>query len=275
MRDAAPLPQSALVADCGSCFGLCCVVPAFAASADFAIDKPAHTPCPNLGAGFGCGIHAELRPRGFAGCAAYDCFGAGQRVAQVTFGGVDWRTAPGSAGQMYAVFTVMRDPHEALWHLAEARRLVDDGGPLADEAERLRDEVEHRAGGTAERVTRTDTVALRRRTGELLRRVSRTVREPLGVDLCRRDLAGRDLRRRDLRAADLRGALLIAADLRGVDLSSADLLGADLRGARLEGADLRTALFVTRAQVGPARTDARTRLPGALLAPRAEPFGTP
>ncbi len=36
-----------LRADCGRCAGLCCVAPAFTASADFAIDKPAGQPCPN------------------------------------------------------------------------------------------------------------------------------------------------------------------------------------------------------------------------------------
>ncbi|HEY3438708.1 MAG TPA: pentapeptide repeat-containing protein, partial [Actinotalea sp.] len=35
-----------LVADCSRCAGLCCVVPAFVRSADFAITKPAQTPCP-------------------------------------------------------------------------------------------------------------------------------------------------------------------------------------------------------------------------------------
>ena len=84
-----------LRADCTQCFALCCMVPAFAASADFALDKPAGHPCPHLHPDSRCGIHAELRPRGFAGCAAYDCFGAGQRVSQVTVGR-DWR-----AGRLY------------------------------------------------------------------------------------------------------------------------------------------------------------------------------
>ena len=83
-----------LHADCARCFALCCVAPAFAASADFAIDKPAGQPCPNLLADFRCGIHDHLRERGFPGCTVFDCFGAGQRVAQVSFGGVDWRRAP-------------------------------------------------------------------------------------------------------------------------------------------------------------------------------------
>src|SRR5258706_258674 len=68
-----------LRADCQRCFALCCVAPAFSASADFAIDKAAGQPCPNLRADFRCSIHDRLRPRGFAGCAAFDCLGAGRR----------------------------------------------------------------------------------------------------------------------------------------------------------------------------------------------------
>lgn len=63
--------------DCGNCFGLCCVAPAFAASADFAIDKKAGQPCPNLQADNHCGIHGQLRDRGFTGCTVFDCFRCG------------------------------------------------------------------------------------------------------------------------------------------------------------------------------------------------------
>ena len=35
-----PLELTDLRADCARCAGLCCVVPAFTESADFAIDKP-------------------------------------------------------------------------------------------------------------------------------------------------------------------------------------------------------------------------------------------
>ena len=37
-----------LTADCGRCFGLCCVALPFSRSADFAYDKPAGEPCVNL-----------------------------------------------------------------------------------------------------------------------------------------------------------------------------------------------------------------------------------
>jgi len=64
-----------LRADCSRCVGLCCVAPACSASADFAIDKAAGAPCPNLLTDSRCGIHDELRPRGFPGLdqlAAFD-----------------------------------------------------------------------------------------------------------------------------------------------------------------------------------------------------------
>ena len=55
--------RTRLRADCTRCAGLCCVAPAFAASADFAIDKPAGHACPNLRDDDRCGIHAQLRER--------------------------------------------------------------------------------------------------------------------------------------------------------------------------------------------------------------------
>ena len=132
-----------LRADCESCFALCCVVPAFSASADFAINKPAGQPCPHLQPSFRCGIHTRLRERGFRGCTVYDCFGAGQKVSQVTFGGEDWRRAPKDAGRMFEVFPIMRDLHELLRYLTEAlslqqaRALHGELGLALDDTERL------------------------------------------------------------------------------------------------------------------------------------------
>src|SRR2546421_13112310 len=85
--------------DCERCCGLCCVAPAFAVSPEFAIDKGPGEPCPNLTKDFRCGIHDRLRVEGFRGCVAYDCFGAGQKVTQVTFNGRHWRGSPGTAAQ--------------------------------------------------------------------------------------------------------------------------------------------------------------------------------
>ena len=153
-----PLDRSNLLADCSRCFGLCCVALPFAASADFAIDKEAGSPCINLQTDFRCGIHSALRGKGFRGCIVYDCFGAGQQVAQVTFGGRDWRSAPETARQMFDVFPVMRQLHELAWYLTEALTLVPDG-PLQAQLAHALDEVEHAAQDTPERLLALDVKA--------------------------------------------------------------------------------------------------------------------
>jgi hypothetical protein len=249
-----------LRADCASCFGLCCVAPAFTASTDFAISKPAGTPCVNLLADHRCGIHDSLRQKGFTGCTVFDCFGAGQRVARETFGGRDWRSDPDLAGEMFAVFPRMRDLHELLWYLTEA----------ADRVPVMRAEltgaIEETDDLAREVTSTTDIGQHRERVNALLLRVSAAVRGR-GPEHRGADLIGRDLSTKDLRRADLRGAYLIGANLAGADLRLADLIGADLRGANLAGADLSTALFLTQFQVNAATGDAATRLPGTLTRP--------
>ena len=256
-----------LVADCSSCFGLCCVALAFERSADFPVDKQAGDPCVNLQPDFSCGIHASLRDEGFRGSAVYDCFGAGQQVAQVTFAGVSWREAPAAGASMFAILPIMRQLHEMLWYLAEALTRT--------EAAVLRPELE-RVYAATEALTRTDADALatldlpshRADIAPLLQRTSELVRaahpgpERRGADLIGAELAGADLR-----GANLRGALLIAADLRGADLREADLIGADLRDADLSGADLTGSLFLTQMQVNAARGDVRTKIPAVRVRP--------
>jgi Pentapeptide repeats (8 copies) len=255
-----------LRADCSRCAGLCCVAPAFATSADFAIDKPAGVPCPNLRDDFRCGIHAQLRERGFPGCEVFDCFGAGQRLTQVTFGGRSWREAPELAVTQFAVLPVMRQLHEMLWHLTEALSRPA-AAPLHAEARAAADRIERLAAADAADLGRLDVRAHRGEVGELLGRVSEVVRGPGAPDRRGADLMGRDLRRSRLRNAGLRGAYLIGADLRGVDLGTADLLGADLRALDVRGADLSGCLFLTQPQVTAARGDSSTRLPAVLTPP--------
>jgi len=240
------VPGDRLRADCSRCFALCCVAPAFAASADFAIDKPAGRPCPNLLVDFRCGIHDHLRDRGFPGCTAFDCFGAGQQVAQVTFGGRDWRRAPETAGPMFRAFGVMRQLHELLWYLTEALRWPA-ASALHDELRAAVVVTDRLTGGTPDDLLAVDVAAHRDSVNEILVAVSELIRTG-GPDHRGADLIGARLRGRDLRRANLRGALLVGADLRDADLRQADLTGADLRGADLRGADLTGALWLTGAQ---------------------------
>ncbi|MCK2216132.1 pentapeptide repeat-containing protein [Actinomadura sp. ATCC 31491] len=264
-----------LLADCGSCFGLCCVALPFAASADFAADKPAGEPCRNLREDFRCSIHAQLRGRGYPGCTVFDCFGAGQKVSQVTFGGRSWREAPGTAGRMYAVFPVMRQLHELLWYLAEALSL-EPARPVHAELRRALDETDRLTRQDADVLAGYDVAPHRAAVNELLLRTSELVRSGhRGQDRRGADLIGARLRGADLRGANLRGAYLIGADLRGADLRAADLIGADLRGVNLAGADLTGAIFLTQAQLNAAQGDAATRVPPALARPAHWPAGRP
>ncbi|OKK04577.1 hypothetical protein AMK26_14705 [Streptomyces sp. CB03234] len=265
-------PADPLRGDCANCFGLCCVALPFAASADFAVGKPAGTPCANLAADFRCGIHDRLRDRGFSGCTVYDCFGAGQKVSQVTFAGRDWRQDPDTARRMFAAFPVVRHLHELLAYLTEAlalepaRSLHGELRPVLDETERL-------TFLPPEELTALDLDAHRRIVGDLLLRAGELARSgipgALGKKKNRRgaDLMGARLKGADLHGANLRGAYLIAADLTGADLRRADLLGADLRDTRLAGADLTGALFLTQPQLNAAKGDALTTLPPALERP--------
>ncbi|AJT64417.1 hypothetical protein T261_2744 [Streptomyces lydicus] len=259
----------ALLSDCGSCFGLCCVALPFAKSADFAADKEAGRPCRNLQADFRCGVHGELRQRGYSGCTVFDCFGAGQKVSQVTFEGRDWRQAPGTAREMFEVFPVMRQLHELLWYLAEALALPD-ARPVHADLRAALEQTERLTHGTAGELIALDVPAHRGEVNALLLRASELVRAKVpGKKKERRgaDLMGARLKGAALRGANLRGAYLIAADLRGADLRSADLIGADLRDADLRGADLTGAIFLTQAQLNAAKGDAATRLPDGLSRP--------
>jgi uncharacterized protein YjbI with pentapeptide repeats len=260
---------ASLRADCDRCFALCCVAPAFSASADFAITKAAGRPCPELRSDFRCGIHARLAPLGFRGCAVYDCFGAGQRASQVTFGGRDWRAEPGVSASMFAAFAVMRQLHELLWYLNEALALAP-ADALGREVDAAFSATELLTCCGPTELAALDVDAHRRVVNAVLLRVSDQVRERAGTrgsDLRGADLAGKDLRGADLAGASLRGTLLIGANLRGADLRYADLTGADLRGADLSGADLAESLFVGQPQLDSAHGTARTRLPPRLRRP--------
>jgi len=253
-----------LRADCTMCFGLCCVAPAFARSSDFALDKPAGRPCPNLLTDFRCGIHETLRPQGFPGCTVFDCHGAGQQVAQVTYGGRSWRDEPDTAAEMFGVFAVMRQLHEILWYLTEAA----EKSAAADLTAAV-DEVETLTAQDPATLLATDVDALRHRFRPLLVRTSEQLRAGIRGKKDHRgaDLVGARLRKAKLRGANLRGAYLIGADLRESDLRDADLIGADLRGANVSGADLTGALYVTQFQLNAAQGDGVTAIPDRLTRP--------
>lgn len=266
-----------LQGDCESCFGLCCVGLPYAASSDFANTKDAGQPCTNLQADFRCGVHTKLREIGFRGCTVYDCFGAGQKVSQVTYSGQDWRQAPDTAKQMFEVFPLMHQLHELLWYLTEALTL-QPAHIIHDEIRDALDETERLTNFSSDKLLNLDVAAHRAAVNVLLLRASELVRDEALRELKnspgRRktygrgaDLIAAKLKGADLRAANLRGAYLIAADLRDANLQKADLIGADFRDADLRGADLTDSLFLTQFQVNASKGDSRTKLPPGMKRP--------
>lgn len=258
--------------DCENCFGLCCVALPFAVSSDFALNKDGGQPCPNLEADFRCNIHKELRQKGFRGCTVYECFGAGQKVSQITFKGNDWRNAPGTANQMFEVYPLMQQLHEMLWYLTEALTL-EAAKPIHSDLQRALDETERLTHLSPDSLAKLDVAAHRAYVNPLLLRTSELARaKVMRVQLKKNigrgaHLFGANLRKVDLRGADLRGAFLIATDLRDADLRVTDLIGADLRDADLRGADLTGSIFLTQAQINAAKGDTSTKIPNSLTRP--------
>ncbi|WP_243523259.1 pentapeptide repeat-containing protein [Bacillus pseudomycoides] len=266
-----------LRADCENCFGLCCVALPFAASADFAVNKDGGKPCSNLQSDFRCSIHKNLRQKGFKGCTVFECFGAGQKVSQVTFEGVDWRKDSKHAQTMYAVFPIMHQLHEMLWYLNEALALqatraihkeIRDAIKETERLSQLSPDLLIDVNVPSHRAYVNDLLL---KTSELVWTESRhkykSAKKNKRMNHRGANLMGAKLKRADFKGANLRGAYLIAADLRGADLRMADLIGADLRDADLRGADLTESIFLTQVQVNAAKGDTNTKLPSLLSRP--------
>lgn len=116
-------PASDLRGDCARCQGLCCVSLAFDRSEWFAFDKAAGEPCRHLSPSNRCRQHTRLEAAGHGGCASYDCYGAGQRITEELFPGLDWRQEPEQRRALFAAFLRLRDVHELRLLLREAGRL--------------------------------------------------------------------------------------------------------------------------------------------------------
>ncbi|EJP6473199.1 pentapeptide repeat-containing protein [Clostridium botulinum] len=266
-----------LRADCKKCFGLCCIALYFSASEGFPTNKDAGKPCINLQSDFTCSVHQNLRKKGLKGCTAYDCFGAGQKVSQVTYEGHSWSEIPQSANKMFDIFLIMRQLHEMLWYLNQAFTLQTNED-IKKEICLLLDNTESLTLLDADSLLTLDVDAHRTKVNMILKNTSDLVRSKArngkrGPSKNQKgscgslDYFGADLRKTNLRGADLRGACLIAANLKGVDLSEADLIGSDLRDADLSGANLRNSIFLTQSQINTAKGDSNTKLPKMIVRP--------
>ncbi|MDT8719417.1 pentapeptide repeat-containing protein [Clostridium sp. 19966] len=259
--------------DCKNCFGLCCVALYFSSSEGFPQNKEAGNPCKNLKENFTCAVHKTLIAKGLKGCTAYDCFGAGQKLSQLTFKGISWRDLP-DAALMFDSFLVMRQLQEMLWYLTEAFNIQEDKS-AKEEIKRLIEATEKLTLLDAEALLGLNLEAHREKVNPILKAASEYVRAKAikSVNLKnsergkRFDYLGADLRKTKLIGADLRGTLLIAARLNGNTLNGADFIGSDMRDADIRDADLSRSIFLTQAQINSAKGNAHTKLPERILRP--------
>ncbi|WP_422124466.1 pentapeptide repeat-containing protein [Planococcus sp. X10-3] len=269
--------RAGLKADCSQCFGLCCTALNLIASNDFAINKPAGVPCPNLQEDFRCSIHSKLRETGFKGCTVFDCLGAGQMIAQSTFGGQSWQKNPENAEKMFKAFPVMEQLFEMVAFVAEA--LSYETTPLLQqELTKHLEALQRLTTLSADELLNLDLSFYRGPVNELLIKASSEIRQRIGTYAARQqgnrkldqrgaDLMGKKLTRQDLRGTNFRGAFLIAADLRKSDLRGVDFIGTDMRDANLSGANLSTSLFLTQMQINSAKGDIEAQLPPHIERP--------
>lgn len=159
--------------DCERCAALCCVVLAFDRSELFACDKPALVPCSRL-RGYRCAIHTELEPRGFAGCAAYDCYGAGPRVVREVFGGRSWREDASLVQPMAAAFSPMREIQE-LGLLLELARDLPLGNEEQGRLDALASALEPPSGWSSASLADFERGSLAKEVSTFLRSLSRHV----------------------------------------------------------------------------------------------------
>ncbi|SFJ93738.1 hypothetical protein [Celeribacter neptunius] len=125
-------------ADCSNCAALCCLALAFDRGEMFAHDKPAGTPCHRLGlrdSEFACSIHEDLAQKGYRGCVAFDCLGAGQRVSALFSD--TWKSRPELTAPMMEAFRIMRQLQELHQMLTAARALPLPEDKLAELSDRI------------------------------------------------------------------------------------------------------------------------------------------
>ncbi|MBY0754133.1 pentapeptide repeat-containing protein [Clostridium sardiniense] len=263
--------------DCTNCFGFCCTALYFSKSDGFPNDKEAGKPCINLDRSFKCKVHKELRKKGLKGCSTYDCFGAGQKVAKVTYKGNNWRDSPEISNQMFEVFLIMRQIHEMLWYLSEASRMQDNLN-IKNKINNMIIEMTKISNLDAVSLINLDLVLYRSKVNALLLETSKSIRNKYKkvktsninrkkLITGRLNLIGSNFKKTNLVGEDLSGALLIAADLKGSNLSGVDFLGADLRDTDLRGADLSRSIYLTQLQLNSAKGDINTKLPISLSRP--------
>ncbi len=258
-----PEQMQAFRISCADCYGYCCTALCFFKTDGFPMDKPAETPCRNLEPDFRCRVHDQLSSKGWKGCRAYDCLGAGQAAARLYR--KDWREAPGTASEQFTVFLTLCRLRQIGWHLVEALQLLP-AKPLWAALEAQLAENQRLAGQPAGALIGLDLSAHQAQVNPLLKQAAALTMQAAGGGKRCADGIGKRFRG-ELSGMDFSLALLIAANFSGCTFYGINLLGADLREADFSDSDLRGAFFLTQGQLNAAKGNRNTRIPEGLSHP--------
>ncbi|MPW26811.1 pentapeptide repeat-containing protein [Alkalibaculum sp. M08DMB] len=256
--------------DCGNCFSFCCVALYFSKVDGFPKDKSSGEPCVNLNSDFTCKAHKDLRKKGLKGCTSYDCFGAGQKVAKITYNGINWSKSPELAGEMFNVFLLMTQLHEMLWYLSMVYSLEKEE-TLRNIANIIIQETIEITLLKPEALLKLNIDMHREKVKEVLTKASEKIRSKFvskNNQTLSKNYIGKNLKSVNLRGTDLSGALLLVTDLSNNDLSGVNLIGTDMRDTNIKATNLQNSLFITQQQVNNANGDSNTKLPASLTIPK-------
>ena len=256
--------QEKLKIDCEKCSALCCIALFCTRTDGFPANKDAGIPCKHIKNDFRCDIHSKLVSKKMRGCLAYDCFGAGQKVTQLYPFGVDWKSNPNQAGEIFQVFMIVFQLHQMEWYLIEALSLAVDEHLKSDIMELISQD-EQMTAQRPDEILRLDVDSYRQNVNQTLKKVSEKI--TTSYSGCVKDFSGKDFKRANLEGRDFSMSLMIAANLEGCSLRHASFLGADMRDANIKNTDLSQCAFLTQMQINSAKGNGNTKLPQNLLLP--------
>lgn len=254
--------------NCGNCSGLCCAALYFSRYDGFPYDKKAGEPCRCLDGNFRCLIHGELGSKKLKGCLSYDCCGAGPITADL-YPGVDWKSAPDKAGEIFDVFVKTFYLQQIQWYLTEILYLLP-AEPLWEESRILILGLHSLLHSSPKEILEFDTENLKLKVNPLFKNTIKFVKMKVNhsnITPRKTNLIAHNFQNTVLDGVDFSSSLLIAANLEGCRLTGSCLLGADLRDANIKNADLSECIFLTQNQLNTAAGNSKTRIPGHLLRP--------
>lgn len=258
-----------LVMDCNNCSGLCCIALYCLKSEGFPDDKKAGEPCRNLMPNFQCKVHDKLKELNFKGCISYDCLGAGQKVTNSIYKGINWKTPSEYTEKIFDVFLIVCELHQMQWYLTESS-LIYCADEYRHEIDLLIDENKKITNLSPEELLTQDISEYKKKVNSILKKVGESVQLAVrgkAEKVHLTYLLGKDLRNRNLRGQNFNMSLLIAANMKGCDLYGTNFLGADMRDTNIKNADLSQSIFLTQMQVNSAKGNHLTKLPAFLTHP--------